>query len=440
MLGFDCAGRMIMHFPRFRDGHTRLYATSETAAAPHAVGDATSAGWHLLCTDAKGLRRVQREWCSVVDRSAGGDAGESSAKRQRVGDDGAALAPPSRTSSSADRAACAKLSKHIGIIEKRAAEAEQRWVKRRRGRDPAVDAVLAAAAAPTTQRRSTRVVAMSIGKIEDAKESKQAELIKLLDADARKGLALSSDEAGEESDDSEDRSGLRSSTRGAGRDRVHYAALPPRAARSKAAGARSARAEQRSSKLVCSVCSVRDGAAVLCERRGCGAAFHIACLDPPLSALPKGNWFCPDCIDAGYDPADTTDAVKKHERVRTGTSSMTSAAYYAAGATYCARSEAALTKSIPLERPPRRLRVVWALRKGVLRAMEWIECRASDTDVVLAAKGEVKAKATAALFAAAAAAAAPTPAPPSSANGSEAKAPEDTAAVSTGAEFGECAQ
>ena len=301
MLGFDCAGRMIMHFPRFRDGHTRLYATSETAAAPHAVGGATaSAGWHLLCADAKGLRRVQREWCSVINHSdAGADERGHSAKKQRVGDGGAASVPPSRASSSADRAACAKLSKQIGIIEKRAAEAERRWVKRRRGRDPVVDAVLAATAAPMTQRRSTRVVAMSLGKIEEVKEkveeakvSKQGELIAMLDADARKGLALPSDEAQVDSEEEQDYSGAtRSSMRGAGRDRVHYGALPPRAARSK----------EQANELTCNV-------------------------------APK--------------------------------------------------------KSVPLERLPRLLRVVWTLHKGVLRAMDWIECRPSDVNVELQARSE----------------------------------------------------
>ena len=23
--------------------------------------------------------------------------------------------------------------------------------------------------------------------------------------------------------------------------------------------------------------------------------YHLACLDPPLEAVPEGEWFCPDC-------------------------------------------------------------------------------------------------------------------------------------------------
>lgn len=36
-----------------------------------------------------------------------------------------------------------------------------------------------------------------------------------------------------------------------------------------------------------------DDASVTCER--CGAAYHAACVDPPLATAPDGEWFCEAC-------------------------------------------------------------------------------------------------------------------------------------------------
>lgn len=36
----------------------------------------------------------------------------------------------------------------------------------------------------------------------------------------------------------------------------------------------------------------------------CDQPYHIGCLSPPLSAVPEGEWFCPECAleaDAGPD-------------------------------------------------------------------------------------------------------------------------------------------
>lgn len=32
---------------------------------------------------------------------------------------------------------------------------------------------------------------------------------------------------------------------------------------------------------------------LLCDK--CNAGFHIFCLEPPLEAIPDGEWFCPTC-------------------------------------------------------------------------------------------------------------------------------------------------
>lgn len=32
---------------------------------------------------------------------------------------------------------------------------------------------------------------------------------------------------------------------------------------------------------------------LLCD--SCDAAYHLFCLQPPLAAIPQGNWYCPKC-------------------------------------------------------------------------------------------------------------------------------------------------
>ena len=32
-----------------------------------------------------------------------------------------------------------------------------------------------------------------------------------------------------------------------------------------------------------------------CHMPGCGAGYHMWCLEPPLARVPKRDWFCPDC-------------------------------------------------------------------------------------------------------------------------------------------------
>ena len=38
---------------------------------------------------------------------------------------------------------------------------------------------------------------------------------------------------------------------------------------------------------------------LLCD--GCDAEAHLYCLDPPLAAVPQGEWFCACCRTAGKD-------------------------------------------------------------------------------------------------------------------------------------------
>lgn len=47
---------------------------------------------------------------------------------------------------------------------------------------------------------------------------------------------------------------------------------------------------------------------MLCD--GCDeGCYHTYCLDPPLSSVPEGAWFCPCC-----DPADATATPRRDRR------------------------------------------------------------------------------------------------------------------------------
>ncbi|KAL9257730.1 Methyl-CpG-binding domain-containing protein [Drosera capensis] len=49
---------------------------------------------------------------------------------------------------------------------------------------------------------------------------------------------------------------------------------------------------------VCKVCGIDkdDDAVLLCDT--CDAEYHTYCLNPPLTRIPDGNWYCPSCVSA----------------------------------------------------------------------------------------------------------------------------------------------
>ncbi|KAI9634109.1 regulator of chromosome condensation 1/beta-lactamase-inhibitor protein II [Dioszegia hungarica] len=54
---------------------------------------------------------------------------------------------------------------------------------------------------------------------------------------------------------------------------------------------------------ICIVCKIKTGDPLECER--CDMPYHLGCLNPPLSELPEGEWFCPKCQeDMERNPAD----------------------------------------------------------------------------------------------------------------------------------------
>ncbi|KIJ69805.1 hypothetical protein HYDPIDRAFT_164076 [Hydnomerulius pinastri MD-312] len=59
----------------------------------------------------------------------------------------------------------------------------------------------------------------------------------------------------------------------------------------------------------CEICQKKnhDEEMLLCD--GCDCGFHMFCLDPPLSTIPKGQWFCHTCLfetggDFGFDEGE----------------------------------------------------------------------------------------------------------------------------------------
>jgi transposase InsO family protein len=51
--------------------------------------------------------------------------------------------------------------------------------------------------------------------------------------------------------------------------------------------------------LICEVCSFPDDDALMLLCDICSAGWHTHCLQPPLDAVPKGDWICPNCKAAG---------------------------------------------------------------------------------------------------------------------------------------------
>jgi hypothetical protein len=46
----------------------------------------------------------------------------------------------------------------------------------------------------------------------------------------------------------------------------------------------------------CNKCGVKKDLATIVMCSECGdSSFHIACLDPPLDAVPEDDWYCPKC-------------------------------------------------------------------------------------------------------------------------------------------------
>ncbi|GJE93212.1 RCC1/BLIP-II protein [Phanerochaete sordida] len=67
--------------------------------------------------------------------------------------------------------------------------------------------------------------------------------------------------------------------------------------------------------VVCNQDTGDDPNLLVCER--CDNPYHIGCLDPPLDAVPDGEWFCPDCEEEPGAPI-VVGAGKKPKKSASG--------------------------------------------------------------------------------------------------------------------------
>ncbi|CAL1714552.1 unnamed protein product [Somion occarium] len=61
--------------------------------------------------------------------------------------------------------------------------------------------------------------------------------------------------------------------------------------------------------VVCSKDNGEDDAPLECDK--CDSPYHLGCLDPPLDAIPDGEWFCPDCEEDPGAPVVLGSGKKK---------------------------------------------------------------------------------------------------------------------------------
>ena len=57
----------------------------------------------------------------------------------------------------------------------------------------------------------------------------------------------------------------------------------------------------------------------LAEREQCEFPYHLGCLEPPLDAVPEGEWFCPKCSEKpgrpiGVDAEEAPEPAAKKRR------------------------------------------------------------------------------------------------------------------------------
>lgn len=64
--------------------------------------------------------------------------------------------------------------------------------------------------------------------------------------------------------------------------------------------------------IVCEVCTREEPELHLLLCNICNAGYYTFCLQPPLNAVPSGDWLCPQCTDEGYTAADA--AARQQQR------------------------------------------------------------------------------------------------------------------------------
>lgn len=62
---------------------------------------------------------------------------------------------------------------------------------------------------------------------------------------------------------------------------------------------------------VCKVCGFDkdDDSVLLCD--SCDSEYHTYCLNPPLSRIPTGNWYCPSCVSMAQDVTVSSQSMSR---------------------------------------------------------------------------------------------------------------------------------
>lgn len=66
----------------------------------------------------------------------------------------------------------------------------------------------------------------------------------------------------------------------------------------------------------CMGCGRDYGDPLECDK--CDGPWHLECLNPPLSAVPEGEWFCPECDEPGAPVGQFARPKKGRGRARSG--------------------------------------------------------------------------------------------------------------------------
>jgi hypothetical protein len=54
---------------------------------------------------------------------------------------------------------------------------------------------------------------------------------------------------------------------------------------------------------------------LLCDGKGCENAYHLYCLSIPISSIPKGDWFCDECLQAKREEEDKKRRIAAGEKI-----------------------------------------------------------------------------------------------------------------------------
>ena len=72
-----------------------------------------------------------------------------------------------------------------------------------------------------------------------------------------------------------------------------------------------------SADFACEVCNSPEMADTMLLCDGCNTGWHMQCLEPLLTSVPKGDWLCPTCVQLGIKPVARVEVAPKPESRQT---------------------------------------------------------------------------------------------------------------------------